>query len=159
MACGLWVLCIDSVACVCERGRGSILSSAHSLPSSPAEPLYLPHLAHGANGNQPFSGEQKRKRVRTRKIEMHALSLSLMELSEASRRRKLGAGAGVDCRERDRGWEMLDEKTMVENHRAGCRNRSGDKLKWKMRKMRKKRRIKGADWCLTGWPDAGGIIL
>lgn len=99
------MLRIDSVAGVCERGRGSILSSAHSLPPSPAEPLYLPHLAHGANGNQPFSGEQKRKRDRKRKIEMHALSLSLMEPSEASRRRKLEAGSGLDCSERDRGGE------------------------------------------------------
>lgn len=62
--------CLVSTALpvVYEPGRGSILSSAHSPPPSPAEPLYLPHLAHGANGNQPFSGEQKRKRDRKRKI-------------------------------------------------------------------------------------------
>lgn len=61
---------------------------------------------------------------------MHALSLSLMEASEASGRRKLEAGAGVDCSERDKGvGEMLDEKSVVENHRAGCRNRSRGELK------------------------------
>lgn len=61
---------------------------------------------------------------------MHALSLSLMELSEASRRRKLEAGAGVDCSERDRGRARCwMRETVVENHRAGCRNRSRGELK------------------------------
>lgn len=58
----LWPVSASYRQCVCEQGRDSILSSAHSLPPSPAEPLYLPHLAHGANGNQPFSGEQKKRR-------------------------------------------------------------------------------------------------
>lgn len=102
----LWPVSASYRQCVREQGRDSILSSAHSLPPSPAEPLYLPHLAHGANGNQPFSGEQKKKekkRDRKRKLEMHALTLSLMEPSEASGRRKLEEDAGVDCSEKDRG--------------------------------------------------------
>lgn len=62
---------------------------------SPAEPPYLPHLAHGANGNQPFSGEQKAERKKEKNREMHALSLSLMEPLEVFRRRKLDADTGV----------------------------------------------------------------
>ena len=72
MACECFVLTALPVF-VNEEEAAS--SSAHSLPPSLAEPLYLPHLAHGANGNQPFSGEQKRKRDRKRITETHAVAV------------------------------------------------------------------------------------
>lgn len=157
MTCGLWVHRIDSVACVHEWERDSILSSAHSLPLSPAEPLYLPHLAHGANGNQPFSGEQKRKRDRKRKLEMQALSLSLMEPSEASGRRKPEDGAGVDCSERDRGWQRCRTRKLVENLRAGWRNKDE---RTKMKDEKNGRKKVQRKWpAASEWPDASNNVL
>lgn len=49
-------------------GWDRFLSSAHSLCVSLSSwASYLPHLAHGANGNQPFSGDRKAEREREKK--------------------------------------------------------------------------------------------
>lgn len=96
------LLCISVVSArECGEGRGDGLlrsvSDFLSLCLFPAEPFYLPHLAHGANSNQPFSGGKEAERLKEKERKRDARSAVVFDGSLGGvYKRKLEADAGVD---------------------------------------------------------------